>query len=66
MHQITPGKTRRVIPQRAIQTNIRFSSGVSIALALFSFRLGKARALTVLNCSHSQHPLIRIGTVIAL
>ena len=35
MHQITPGKTRRVIPQRAIQTNIRFSNGVSIALASF-------------------------------
>ena len=37
---------------------------VSLVLALFLW--GKARALTVLNCSHSQHPLIRIGTVIAL
>jgi hypothetical protein len=45
MHQITPGKTRRVIPQRAIQTNIRFSSGVSIALASFLWGKGM-RALT--------------------
>ena len=62
MHQITPGKTRRVIPQRAIQTNIRFSNGVSIVLALFLWGKGVGALRSLFEHELGMNARLSIGS----